>query len=66
MKAPSAWWQAHDSQPIEAQALEDAADGRARDAGSGGDRCAGRALAALRLDAVDDGPGRRLTQGLVT
>ena len=39
---------------IEAEALEDAADGRRRDAEFGGDLLAGPALAAQGLDLLDD------------
>ena len=50
------------AQAVEAQALEHTADGSGRDAGFGGDRLAGQALAAQPLDALDRGPGRRLVQ----
>jgi hypothetical protein len=45
------------AQSIEAQALEDTADGGSRDASFGGDRLAGHALAAQRLNLVDRGLG---------
>ena len=50
------------AQLVEAQALEDAADGGRRDADFGGDRLAGQALAAQRFDALDHGLRRRLAQ----
>jgi len=54
------------AQPVEAQALEDPADGGGGDTGFGGDRLAGQALAAQRLDAIDRGLGCRLTQMIGT
>src|SRR5690349_7553665 len=54
------------AQPVEAQALEDAADGCGGDAGFGGDRLASQALAAQRLDPIDCSLGCRLTQAFGT
>ena len=54
------------AQAVEAQALEYAADGGGRDAGIGGDRLAGQALAAQRLDAIDRGWGCWLPQMIGT
>jgi hypothetical protein len=47
---------------IEAEALEDAADGCRRDAELGGDLLAGEALTAQDLDLLDNGCRGRLAQ----
>jgi hypothetical protein len=50
------------AQPIEARAVEHAADGGRRGASLGGDRRAGQPLATQHLNAVDGGLCRRLAQ----
>ena len=50
--------------PVEAEPLEDAADGGRRDAGFGGDGLAGQALTTKGFDAIDDGLHRRSVQAV--
>ena len=52
------------AQPVEAEPLEDAADGGSRDAGFGGDRLAGQALTTKGFDAINDGLRRRSVQAV--
>ena len=49
------------AEAVQAQALEDPADGGSRDAGFGGHCLAGHALAAQTLDAINDRLECRLT-----
>jgi hypothetical protein len=52
------------AQAVEAEPLEDAADGGRRDAGFGGDGLAGQALTTKGFDAINDGLRRRSVQSV--
>ena len=52
------------AQPVEAEPLEDTADGGRRDTDLGGDGLAGQALTAKGFDAIDDSLRRRAVQSM--